>query len=68
MRNTRKNLWLKLSSLILSNEACWILARNFKSPLYPSEKCGGLIDYTDSMEDLANFLNVVGIIDFDLQG
>lgn len=45
-----------------------MLAGDFNTPLYPSEKCGGLVDFTDSMGDLSNLINVTSLFDLDLQG
>lgn len=39
---------------------------DFNSPLYPLEKCGGLVDYFDNMADLVNFLSVIGLLEIDL--
>lgn len=45
-----------------------MLARDFNIPLYPSEKCGGRVDFIDSMGDLANLINATSLFDLDLQG
>lgn len=45
-----------------------MVAGDFKSPLFPSNKCGGLIDYSNSMVDLAEFINRNGLMDVDLRG
>ena len=40
----------------------------FNLPLYPSEKVGGMIDFNDSMKDLANFINNNDLMDMDMHG
>lgn len=45
-----------------------MLGGDFNSPLLPSEKLGGLNEYSDSMMKLAKFFNSVGLIDIPLQG
>lgn len=39
---------------------------DFNSPLYPSEKSGSLVDYSNSMADLEFFLSSTSLIDIDL--
>ena len=41
---------------------------DFNSPLYPSKKVGGAIDFTDSMKDLADFINTNDLMDLKLRG
>lgn len=65
----RLQLWEDLNDAIKNRkDDHWMLGGNFNSPLLPSEKSGGLDDYTNSMMELAGFLNFVGLIDIPLQG
>ena len=41
---------------------------NFNSPLYPLENIGGMIDFTDCMKDLANFINNNDLLDMEMCG
>jgi hypothetical protein len=42
--------------------------RDFSSPLYPLEKIGGMIDFKDSMKDLADFINNNDLLDMEIDG
>jgi len=44
----------------------WMLASYFNTPLLPSEKSSGITDLSDSMADLANFLNQTGPMDVEV--
>ena len=41
---------------------------DFNSPLYPLEKIGGMIDFNDSMKNLANFINNNNLLDIEMDG
>lgn len=43
-----------------------MLVGDFNSPLYPSEKYGGLGDFSDSMGNVASFINASSLMDIDL--
>lgn len=67
-RSGRRLLWEEISNIILTNQKDqFMLAGDFNSPLYPSEKCGGLEDFSNSMGDLASFINATSLMDIDLQ-
>ena len=40
----------------------------FKSPLYPSEKVRGTVDFNDNMKDLAKFINKNDLMDMEMHG
>jgi len=67
-RAQRQSLWTDLSSTLTKfPRSRWMLAGDFNTPLYPSEKYGGNIDYFDSMFDFAEFINAWGLLDVELQ-
>ena len=41
---------------------------DFNTPLFPSEKLGGITNFSESMNDLLDFINAYDFIDVDLQG
>lgn len=41
---------------------------DFNSPLYPSEKARGVVDFTNSMKDLAEFINKNDLMDMEIHG
>jgi len=43
-----------------------MLASDFNTPLYPSEKSGGILDYSNSMFDFTEFINAFGLLDMEL--
>lgn len=51
-----------------NKEATFMLTGDFNTPLYPSEKLGGLTNYNDSMLDFADFIRKNDLLDLDLQG
>ena len=40
----------------------------FNSPLYPSNKSKGIVDFTDSMKDLDEFINKNDLMDMEMCG
>lgn len=69
MRSPCTGLWSSLVSFMSSSLGdFWMLADDFNSSLYPSKKVGGLEDYYYSMNDLANFIYLVGLMDINLIG
>ncbi|XP_057823669.1 uncharacterized protein LOC131035913 [Cryptomeria japonica] len=67
-RARRRNLWEEISKITMTNQKDkMMLAGDFNAPLYSSEKCGGLEDFSDSMSDLATFINASNLVDIDLQ-
>lgn len=62
-------LWEEISNIIVTNQKNqFMLVGDFNSPVYPSEKCGGLEDFSDSMGNLASFINASSLMDIDLLG
>lgn len=66
-RNGRYNLWEELSIFLSQNRNTFCMG-DFNSLLYPSEKVGGMIDFNDSMKDLANFINNNYLMDMEMHG
>lgn len=63
----RRLVWEEISKYILEDHnSHYMLASDFNIPLYPSEKCGGLVYFSDSMGDLANIINATSIFDLEL--
>lgn len=67
MRNSRYSLWEELLVFISQNKNTFCM-RDFNSPLYPLEKIRGMIDFTNSMKYLANFINDDDILDMEMHG
>lgn len=41
---------------------------DFNSPLYPLEKVGGMVDFNDSMKDLAKSINKNDLMEMEMFG
>ncbi|GLJ36798.1 hypothetical protein SUGI_0742270 [Cryptomeria japonica] len=58
------SLWSFLENFILNSSMdFWMVVGDFNSPLYPSEKSGGIEDYSRSINDLVDFIFVAGMMD-----
>ena len=66
-RNDRHSLWEELSIFLFQNKNAFCIG-DFNSPLYPSEKIGGMIDCNDNMKDLADFINNNSLLDMEMDG
>ena len=66
-RNDRHSLWEELSIFLSQNKNTFCMG-DFNSPLYPSKKIGGMIDFNDSMKDLADFINDNDLLDMEMDG
>ena len=66
-RNDRHSLCEELSIFLSQNKNTFCIGY-FNSPLYPSEKIGGMIDFKDSMKDLADFINNNDLLDMEIDG
>lgn len=68
-RNARNSLWHDLTNWTnISKRSQWLMVGDFNSPLYPLKKCGGIVGYSDTMADLANFLSNTSLVEIDLLG
>lgn len=65
--NGRHSLWEELSIFLSQNKNTFCMG-DFNSPLYPLEKIGGMIDFNDSMKDLASFININDLLDMEMHG
>ena len=55
-RYGRHSLWEQMPIFLSQNKNTFCMG-DFNSPLYPSQKIGGMIDFNDSMKNLADFIN-----------
>ena len=63
-RNDRHGLWEELSIFLSQNKNTFCMG-DFNSP---PEKIGGMIDFNDSMKDLADFINNNDLLDMEMDG
>ena len=66
-RNGRHILWEDLSVFLSQNKNTFCMG-DFNSPLYPSEKIRGMIDFNDSMMDLVSLINNNDLLDMEMDG
>ena len=45
----------------------WVLAGDFNTPLFPGDKKGGNISFSESMQDFQNFVNSNALMDIHLR-
>lgn len=67
LRQGRCWLWEELSNFLSHSRKSFCMG-NFNSPLYPSEQAGRAMDFTDSMKDLAEFINKNDLMDLEMRG
>lgn len=57
------NLWVSLANFIKYSVIYFLMmAGDFNSPLHPFEKSRGIEDYLESMNDLADFISIIGMM------
>lgn len=54
------------TKILVTHDDVWMVAGDFNTPIFPSRKLGGLVDYFDNGLNLANFMNMTNLLDIDL--